>query len=85
MVISGTEAASGGTGAVVGYAIFKTLNDAPHSVVYTEDADGDVTITGLESAVDYYVVGFTQTVVGTDAAESSRVSGASAPEFFTTT
>lgn len=85
VAISGTEVASGGTGAVVGYAIFETLTDNPHSIVYAEDADGDVTVSGLLDATDYYVVGFTQTVVGTDASERSRVSRATAPEFFTTT
>lgn len=85
VVISATEVASGGTGAVVGYAIFKTLDDEPHTVVYSEDADGDVTITGLADATDYYAVAFTQTVVGTLVTERSRVSAASAPEFFTTT
>lgn len=86
VVIDGTEDASGGTGAVVGYAIFKTLTDEPHTVVYTEDADGDVTITGLADATDYYVVGFTQTLTNSgDPDETSRVSRASAPEFFTTT
>lgn len=85
VVISATEVASGGTGAVVGYAIFETLTDNPHSVVYSEDADGDVTITGLANATDYYAVAFTQTVVGSAVTERSRVSVASAPEFFTTT
>ena len=80
-----TEVASGGSAGIAGFAIFHTADDSPHSVVYTEDADGDVTITGLDSATDYYVVAFTQAETGSDAAAKSRISVASAPEFFTTT
>jgi hypothetical protein len=85
VVIGSTEVASGGTGAVVGYSIFKTADDSPHSTVYTEDADGDVTITGLESAVDYYLIGFTQTVDTADDFHAERVSRPSDPVYFTTT
>lgn len=83
VVISGTEVASGGTGAIAGYAIFKTLTDDPHTVVYTEDADADVTVTGLADATDYYLVGFTQTANANGRGE--RVSRATPPVFFTTT
>jgi hypothetical protein len=85
VVISGTEDASGGTGAIVGYSIFKTLDDAPHSTVYTEDADADVTVTGLADATDYYVIGFTQTVNTDGDANTERVSRPSPREYFTTT
>lgn len=85
VVIDTTEVASGGTNAVVGVSIFKTLTDDPHSTVYQEDADGDLTVTGLASGVDYYAVVFTQTATGADNLEKSRVSAGAAPEFFTTT
>jgi hypothetical protein len=85
VVISGTEDASGGTSAIVGYSIFKTLDDAPHSTVYTEDADADVTVTGLDDATDYYVIGFTQTVNTDGDANTERVSRPSPREYFTTT
>jgi hypothetical protein len=69
----------------VGYSIFKTLDDAPHSTVYTEDADADVTVTGLADATDYYVIGFTQTVNTDGDANTERVSRPSPREYFTTT
>lgn len=84
VVISGTEHASGGTGGVVCYSIFKTLTDDPHSTVIAEDADGDVTVTGLASATDYYVIGFTQTLPSGDF-PGERISRPTAPEYFTTT
>ncbi len=87
VVITGTEDASGGTSAVAGYAIYETLTDNPHSVIYTEDADADVTITGLTTATDYYVIGFTQSQEGSAdfPAQHERVSRGTDPTYFTTT
>lgn len=88
VVIAGTEDASGGTGGNVIYSIFKTADDVPHSTVLTEDADADVTITGLDSATDYYVIGCTVTAntdFGSEAGLTERVSRPTAPVYFTTT
>lgn len=82
VVIDGTLHASGGTAGTAGYAVFKSADDSPGPVVYTEDADADVTITGLAAATDYYVVGFQHTAAG---GGKTRISRATAPVFFTTT
>ena len=78
VVIDGTEAASGGTSAVVLYSILNT--DTGAWVVETqgvalEDADGDLTATGL-AAGNYALFGHTQTAPG-------RVSRAVGPVYFT--
>lgn len=80
VVISGTEVASGGTSAVVLYSILST--DTGAWVVETqgvalEDADGDLTATGL-AAGNYALFGRTQTAPG-------RVSKATGPVYFTVT
>ena len=85
VVISGTEVASGGTNAVVAYEVYRTSDGALIAAGVSEDADGDVTITGLESAVNYYVVGTTMTAPAAPDAERERSSRPSAPVFFTTT
>lgn len=76
VVINSTEVASGGTGAVVVYAVFYTSDNTLIST--TEDADGDVTITGLPSATNCYLVAWTQTA-------NDRVSLPTVPWYFTTT
>ena len=78
VVIDGTEAVSGGTSAVVLYSILNT--DTGAWVVETqgvalEDADGDLTATGL-AAGNYALFGHTQTAPG-------RVSRAAGPVYFT--
>lgn len=87
VVIAGTEVASAGTAGEALYAIFKTLDDTPHSVVATEDADGDVTITGLASATDYYLIPYSVAKEGTADfdAQKERVSRPGDPVYFTTT
>lgn len=87
VTLAATEDASGGTAANVGYALFTTVDDASAPVVYTEDDDGTVVITGLLAATDYYVRAFTQTQTGTSGGpnEASRVSRSAPAEYFTTT
>lgn len=87
VVIAGTEVASAGTSGEALYSIFKTRTDVPHSVVATEDADGDVTITGLDSAVDYYFVPYSVAKEGSSdfAAQRERVSRPGDAVYFTTT
>lgn len=84
VVIDGTEVASGGTSATVLYAVFDTDSNAFVKAV-TDDADGDVTITGLPSATDLYVVGYTQSTATVGSNTYNRVSKPSEPAYFTTT
>lgn len=80
VVISGTEVASGGTSAVVLYSILDTDTGAwavETQGVALEDADGDLTATGL-AAGNYALFGYTQTAPG-------RVSKAAGPVYFTVT
>jgi hypothetical protein len=85
VVVAGTVHASDGTSGVITYTVYRTDDDVATGIV-TEDADGDVTISSLESAVDYYVVGVAQTDAPymTDQVDS-RVSPATPREYFTTT
>jgi hypothetical protein len=83
VTVAGTEAASAGTDGIVTYTVYRTADDVATAVV-TEDADADVTITGLEHATNYYVVGYAQTEVAA-ASGGSRVGPASPREYFTTT
>lgn len=80
VVVDTTEAATGGTNAVVLFSIFNlaTKNWSTETQgVALEDADGDITATGL-AAGDYALFGRTQTAPG-------RVSRSFDPEFFTVT
>jgi hypothetical protein len=79
VTITATEVSSGGTSAVVLYAI--RCLDLPAAsaerwvTIDSEDADGDVVISGL-TAGNYVLLGFTQTALG-------RVSRPSSPTYFT--
>jgi hypothetical protein len=76
VVITATEVSSGGTSAVVLYAIHGLESDfATYATVDTEDADGDVTISSL-AAGDYVLLAHTQTATG-------QVSRPAAPVYFT--
>lgn len=64
VVITGTEVASGGTGAVALYALKMVDTDfADWETVDSEDADADVTISSL-TAGDYVLLAHTQTANG---------------------
>jgi hypothetical protein len=75
VVITATEVASGGTSAVVLYAVKAVDTDfATWATVDSEDADGDVTISSL-AAGDYVLLAHTQTANG-------RVSRPADPVYF---
>lgn len=79
LVISATEVASGGTGAVVLYAIRKLEQAHDNWILMgTEDADGDYTTADLGFDGDVVVLGHTQTAAG-------RVSRPWAPVYATIT
>lgn len=84
VVISATEDASSGTSGLVLYSIYRTADDVATGT-FSEDADGDVTISSLESAVDYYVIGAAQTEVASGDQVITRVGPSTPREYFTTT
>jgi hypothetical protein len=83
VVIDNTEAASGGTGAYVLYAIYATeTGDFASSDVF--DADADLTTSSL-AAGNYYLLAHTVTVPAGSGTVYSRISRPAAPQYFTVT